>query len=108
MTVELLNTACSDGDVEKVQELLTGDWKPSQAELNDALYKATLKGHATIAAFLLSNGAHITQQTFLAATRNKDLPIFQEFLNHGWNINSTEFGGPALRHELLPSCPCFS
>lgn len=51
--------------------------------------RATLKGHTTIAALLLSNGAHITQQTFLAATRNKDLPIFQEVLNHGWT--STTF-----------------
>jgi hypothetical protein len=107
MTAELLNTPCSNGDVDKVQELLNSDWKLSQAELNDALYKATLKGHATIAALLLSNGARITKITILAAARNEDLLIFQEFLNHGWEINSTEFGGPALRHELSPYCPCF-
>ena len=77
-------------------------------ELNDALYQATWKGHVTIAALLMSNGAHITKQTFLAAIRNEDFPIFQEFLNHGWDINSTEFGDPALRCELSPSRSCLS
>lgn len=108
MTVELLKTACFDGDVEKVQKLITCDWKLSQAELNDALYQATWKGHATIAALLMSNGAHITKQTFLAAIRNEGFPIFKVFLNHGWDINSTEFGDPALRCELSPSRSCLS
>lgn len=98
MTSKILNTACSNGDLDKIQELLSSDWKPSQYELDKALQKATWGGHATITGLLLSNGARITDQAFMGACHNEDLPIFQEFLNHGWDINSTEFEGePALR-----------
>lgn len=55
--------------------------------------------------FLLPNGACITKLAFLSAARSEDLAIFQEFLNYGWDINSTEFGEPALRYRFLPCCP---
>ncbi|KAH8690660.1 ankyrin repeat-containing domain protein [Talaromyces proteolyticus] len=97
MAAKILNTACSNGDMDRVQDLLNSDWKPSQDELDTALQKATWGGYATIAALLLSKGARITSLAFSGAAYNKDPTIFQEFLNYGWDINSTEFGDPALR-----------
>jgi hypothetical protein len=101
MASGILTVACSNGDLQKVQDLLDSDWKPSQEELDTALYNATWKGFVAITALLLSSGACITDMAFIGATHNEDPAIFQEFLNHGWDINSTEFGDPALRYQFL-------
>jgi hypothetical protein len=45
---------------------------------------------------LLFYGARITEPAFLGATSYPDNTIFQIFLDFGWDINSLEFGEPAL------------
>jgi hypothetical protein len=87
--------------VDKVQDLLSSDWKPSQDELDMALRKATRKGSVTVTRLLLANGARITDLAVSGATYSKNPAIFEEFLNHGWDINSTGFGSPALRYQFL-------
>lgn len=102
MPSEDLSTLCSNGDLDQLQELFSSLFssqpKPSQDELDTALGNATRAGHAKVTGLLLSQGARITRQAFRDAVYSRDTTIFQEFLDHGWDINSAEFGDPALRY----------
>ena len=98
MLSEDLEAICAKGDLDQLQELFSSKPKPSQDELDKALSVATWAGHAKVVGLLLSQRARITYSAFYGATSRENTAIFQEFLDHGWDINSTEFEDPALRY----------
>ena len=98
MPSEYLNTLCSNGDLDQLQDLFSSKPKPSQDELDKALQMTVQAGDAKVVGQLLSQGAHITFMVLHHAIYRRDTAIFQEFLDHSWDINPTEFEDPALRH----------
>jgi hypothetical protein len=101
---ETLNfqAACKIGDVAVVARLIEERDKSPQApeqweqDLRDGLVKAARNNHHAVVAILLSHGAELSESAFIASTSR--VAVFEEFLDHGFDINSTEFRGePALR-----------
>lgn len=92
-----LATACSEGNVNLVETMLNANPTPSQGELDGALERATWAGHIEPVRLLLSQGARLNRMSFIGVVRSRDPAMFEELLQHGWDINSTEFGSPALR-----------
>ncbi|RDL30125.1 uncharacterized protein BP5553_10403 [Venustampulla echinocandica] len=92
-----LKGACSGGNPNLIKEHLDSNPNTSQNELDQALSCAAEAGHGDAVDLLLSHGAHITKNAFYAAALSKSTAVFQQFVNHGWDINSTEFENPGLR-----------
>lgn len=97
MAPPTLLAACSEGTVDQVKAVLDASPASSQDELDAALEHATWRGDVEIVGLLLSRGARLKEISFIGATRTRNPALFEEFLKHGWDINSTEFGSPALR-----------
>jgi hypothetical protein len=98
--IATLESAIYAHDLDRVKEILNFDPRPSQRELDKALMLATSHeegGDVNAVMPLLFYGARITEPAFLAAVRYPDNTIFQIFLDFGWDINSLDFGEPALR-----------
>ena len=51
----------------------------------------------------LAAGANITESAFVGASHRDDNLAYQAFLDHGWDMDSMEFGQPALRFVRLSS-----
>lgn len=86
----------SNGDCEALRRVFTNSQIP-QDTLNTALYRAIERNQEHAIDLLLSNRARLTKLGFLAACRNFSIPTFRALADHGWDVNSLEFGGPALR-----------
>jgi uncharacterized protein len=98
MTSTPLQDACRAGNVEEVRRLLNYDVNHSRDDMQYALVLATAKSHINIMRLLFSHGALLTQAVFFIGAGTDDPAVFQEFIHQGWDINSTEFGSPGLRH----------
>ncbi|KUJ12937.1 uncharacterized protein LY89DRAFT_737835 [Mollisia scopiformis] len=93
-----LEDALRDFNTPKAVEILESSHNLSQNELNSALRIAISSSSPDTAIdHLLSHGAQITETVFYGASARKYVISFQAFLDHGWDINSLEFGQPALR-----------
>ncbi|KAB5583581.1 ankyrin repeat-containing domain protein [Coniochaeta sp. 2T2.1] len=65
-------------------------------DLRHSLFRAAWDGDAATVASLLSCGVELHQNSFIGSLRH--LAVFEELVNHGFDMNSTEFRGePALR-----------
>lgn len=99
-----LEDAIQDGDLE-IKRILSSIPAPSQDELDMALSIAAESnqhgGYIDALEPLLAAGANITESAFIGASHRDDNIVYQAFLDHGWNINSMEFGQPALRFVHL-------
>jgi hypothetical protein len=51
------------------------------------LYSAVDSGYGSIVEYVFSQGAVFYLALAERATQNKDIPMLQILLNHGWNIN---------------------
>jgi hypothetical protein len=92
-----LTALCRDGSLEEAYKYL--DEKPglAQEKLDYACQTAILAGNSAVVGAFLEKGAAMTHAGFAFACQKESPSIFQHFLNHGWDVNSTAFGGPALR-----------
>lgn len=94
-----LRKAIEKGQDNEVKTILdSNDTNFSEQELTNALYPAAREAKAQIVAQLLSHGARISEMAFLGACMSQAPAVFQQFINHGWDINSAKFGDPALRY----------
>lgn len=91
-----LGQVCSEGDLTQIKEILDCNPNTSQAELDKALSCAAEAGHDVAAGLLLSRGAHLTRGAIYGAVGNHNTAMFQQFLDHGWDINSRVFRSPTL------------
>jgi hypothetical protein len=90
--------ALSSSNVEEVGNILQSGHALSQQELNSALLTAVSRAEQSdTVAKLLSHGAQITTGAIGFAARRGDVIAFRAFVDHGWDINSLEFGQPTLR-----------
>lgn len=84
-------------DIDKLVAILKSNHNIPQSELDSALTIAICEGPDDVITLLLSHGARITDGSFCGAAGRRDVKAFEAFLDHGWDINSLEFGEPALR-----------
>lgn len=92
-----LYTAFKDGNAELVAEMLTKTRDRWQDQLQPSLFVSVSHCYYHIVDLLLSYGAKMDASTFRAVAHKEDARIFDEFLKHGFDINSTEFEEPILR-----------
>ena len=101
-----LEDAIQDRDLPEIQRILSSISAPSQDELDMALEMAVESdqhgGYIDALEPLLAAGANITESAFVGASHRDDNLVYQAFLDHGWDINSMEFGQPALRFVHPP------
>lgn len=97
-------SACRSGDLDTVKTLLEQHGSPSlsgqdwEHELQRGLNEAASEGHQSIVAYLLSNGARVNPATLIFCIKKGNISIFEEFLKHGYDINSLDqYGNTALR-----------
>ncbi|PVH86239.1 ankyrin [Cadophora sp. DSE1049] len=97
-----LESAIEDQDIALVEELLRSTPGPSQRELDKALAFAVDPelGLPEAVIPLFEKGAHITENVFLEAITREGVELFEIFLKYGWDVNSVEFGQPALRLSI--------
>lgn len=95
-----LDDALRHSNMVEVTKILQSDHMLSQQELNSALLTAVSRaGQDNAIAALLAHGAQITEGSICLAVTRGDVIAFQAFLDYGWDINSLEFGQPALRYS---------
>lgn len=96
-----LKDALQHSNMEEVMKILQSDHALPQRELNSALVTAISRDGPDDAIIpLLSHGAQITEGSICLAAARGDVVAFQAFLDYGWDINSLEFGQPALRYGI--------
>ncbi|KAK7732807.1 hypothetical protein SLS57_000750 [Botryosphaeria dothidea] len=96
MDSQSLRKAAEDGESDEVKALLGSHASFSDLELANALSSAARAGHSEVLGLLLSHGIPINEQAFLGACTAEEPAVFEQFIDHGWDINSTEFGHTAL------------
>lgn len=107
-----LEGACSNGDLQIVSSLIRlgrlvasgvdDSMSPIVSDkLKPALIAAAISGHVLIVNYLLENGAKVTPLVPLLSTNaplDIDLvPIFEAYVDHGWDINLQSNGTPILQ-----------
>lgn len=100
MDMSSLEFFIRDHNLAQIESILCSTPQPPQREVDEALADAVDEGFIDAVELLLSHGANITEPAFLGATSRPDNRVFQAFLNHGWDINSTEYGETALRSVM--------
>ena len=95
--------ACRRGDVGSITQALETDdptTRPSQDDLDRALYDATYYGYLDMAKLLFSKGARITGLALAGLSCGQHPGVYREFLNQGWDPNTqlTDDDEPVLRH----------
>ncbi|KAK1531761.1 hypothetical protein CPAR01_11410 [Colletotrichum paranaense] len=98
--------ACRNGDLPLAKSIMQdhNDFKAQQESyvypdtlIKHAVDEAAWKNHAPIVAFLLDNGASITNSVVLAVSKSRDKPMLEEILKRGFDINTVEPGATLLR-----------
>ncbi|KAF1846344.1 ankyrin, partial [Cucurbitaria berberidis CBS 394.84] len=76
-----------------------------QKELDECLTSVMPEGSLGMIKILVRHGSKLTIFSFFKAIRREEPAVFQLLIDHGWNIDSTEFEvtavHAALRHDKL-------
>jgi hypothetical protein len=103
-TMTEIEDAIYDQTLQKVMQILARIPAPSQEELNLGLCCAIdLDGDIRAMEPFFASGAQITLNSFQSAFARHDLVAWQAFIDHGWDINSVEYGDVAIRYESSQS-----
>src|SRR5436189_3117591 len=86
-----LVSACSSGDIDRVESLLA-KWNPSsktlpEYKLRPALWVAASQNQLRAAILLLERGFQIDSRAILAAVKARSIAALETFLSYGWDIN---------------------
>ncbi|KAJ4359516.1 uncharacterized protein N0V89_000071 [Didymosphaeria variabile] len=95
---QALRLAIDEGEVIAIEQELDDLGVLSEQDLDNAFTYAIRNASADTVGVLLRHGAHL-KRTSLSRfeLRNRGDPtIYQKLIEHGWDINSTEFGAPWL------------
>ncbi|RGP62525.1 ankyrin repeat domain-containing 17 [Fusarium longipes] len=85
-------SACQEGDLSTVESIVTSQSR-SPLYLHKGLDDALRNGNVDISRFLLQSGAPITRAAppaILRAPADKQVALFQVFMEHGWTVNTPE------------------
>lgn len=92
-----LVSASAHGSAKDVQAILNQPRDLWEGQLEYSLSNAICRSDPQIVRLLLSNGAKLGFSSFRHLLRIGDISILEAFLEHGWDLNSTEFGEPFIR-----------
>ena len=105
-----LDRAAADGDLNECQTLLE-QWKqrltpaPITAKHLASTIAAAIGGkHPQVVSYLLKQGAVVSGNGMVLALGHPEdsIPMFQTFLDNGWDINSkTDLGHVILKYSIL-------
>ena len=100
--LQIFSHACSTGHLESVISLSAGPHAPSNTYyLNFGLVSAIINQQLEVIRYLLSHGAIIDSSITAMAVRAASLPVFEIFLSHGWDVNTSFMGGHTALLNLL-------
>jgi hypothetical protein len=92
-----LRNVLSSHNIEGVRTAINQDPGLSQEELNKCLELAMPAAPLDILSLLLNKGAKLTATAFHKAIERPDSVVLQMLVNHGWDLDATEFGMPAVQ-----------
>ena len=91
-----IKDATKSNDTKKLRKWLRQWPDPEYEAKQDCLELAIREGSIETIKTLLAHGATLTYIAFLKAIHREEPAVFQQLLDHGWDIDSTEFGRPAV------------
>ena len=92
-----IQEAIDSDDTDKLLKLLRVHPERSYEELQDSLYTAISAGSLQVIKTLLDHGATLTNVSYNALFTRAEPAVFKQLIDHGWDINSTEFERPPLQ-----------
>ena len=96
-----LRSACQIGDDSAVTAILRQPRHHWENQLQEGLFEALSNSNRTVIGLLLSKGAKLDMSCFMISINRANQGVFEELLDHGFDLNSTEFGEPALRYASI-------
>lgn len=97
-TSSALKIASGTGLTDEVAAILSGPRESWAEQLDEALLEAIAGSHRPTVKVLLDGGAKLKFGSYAILLNRKNVGVFQELLDHGFDINTREFGGePPLR-----------
>jgi hypothetical protein len=101
-----LKEAIQANDFDRLEAALDVRPSVSQEKLDECLKAAMPEASTDIIRLLLQRGAKLQMWSYGQAITRSEPEVFQLLMDHGWDIDSTEFGRPAvlLVPPPLPLC----
>ena len=91
-----IQDAIKSNDLKPLRKWLRQWPDPEYEAKQDCLKLAVRESSVATIKTLLSHGATLATSSFHKAIEREEPEVFQQLLDHGWDINSTEFEGTAL------------
>ncbi|CAO2649935.1 Nn.00g012270.m01.CDS01 [Neocucurbitaria sp. VM-36] len=95
-----LQTIINSNDANALEAHLSRDPALDQEELNKCLELAMPDGSLDTIRVLLQHGSKLNVFAYSKAIAREDPAVFQLLIDHGWDINSTEFENSAVHSSL--------
>ena len=92
-----IQEAIGSDDTDKLLKLLRVHPERSYEELQDSLTIAISTGSLRTIEFLLNHGATLKYSSYDELFIREEPAIFKQLIDHGWDINSTEFERPPVQ-----------
>ena len=101
-TPAAIRELCGSGDLDAVVNLYNDKRLRNPEDFRQGLLGAVMKGQLRIVRYLLDNGASIDGSVAAMTARAKSLPIFELFVEYGWDVNSSiGFGDTVLPYVTI-------
>lgn len=91
-----IQDAIKSNDTKTLRKWLRQGPDPGYEAKQDCLKLAIRESSIETIKTLLSHGATFTDHSFYKAIDREEPAVFQQLLDCGWDIDSTEFGSPAV------------
>jgi hypothetical protein len=96
-TPQEIQDAIGSDDTDKLLKLLRVHPERSYEELQDSLTTAIATGSLRIIEILLDHGATLKYSSYDELSIREEPAVFKQLIDHGWDINSTEFEQPPVQ-----------
>ena len=96
-----IQEAIVSGDRKTLRRWLRQYPEPEYEAKQDCLLITICKSSVETIKTMFSHGATLKDSSFSKAISREEPAVFQQLLDHGWDINTTEFGCPAVTFVSL-------
>ncbi|KAI9720506.1 MAG: hypothetical protein M1828_005677 [Chrysothrix sp. TS-e1954] len=99
-----LEAASRSGDIAAVRSIVASQTQATPRFLDPGLRAALFAGHPEIARYILSAGAFIGRavpREVVSAPDEKQVPLFEILVEHGWNPNTPGYYGEVLLRSVV-------
>ncbi|KAJ4295569.1 hypothetical protein N0V90_007582 [Kalmusia sp. IMI 367209] len=91
-----LRVLIDSGNIGKLEKRLSELATLTEAQLDVAFTYAVGNGSADVVGTLMRHGARLKYMSWIELSKRGELSIYHMVIDNGWDINSTEFGAPAI------------